>query len=76
MIEMIKKGIFMIKILGVNYINEKEAASRYGHSASWFQNRRKDKLLPNYVKIGGKVLYELDKTDEWFNKNIFKTDYV
>lgn len=66
----------MVKILGVNYINEKEASNRYGYSRSWLEKRRYDKNPPNYTKIGGKILYELDETDEWFKNNMIKTDYI
>ena len=66
----------MIKILGINYINEKEAAARYGYSGSWLEKKRYDNLPPNYTKIGGKILYEVDETDKWFKNNMKKTDFV
>lgn len=60
----------MLKILGVEYITEKEAAERYGFSKSWFQKRRYLRLYPNYVKIHGKVLYDIKNTDNWFRQQI------
>lgn len=66
----------MIKILGVNYITQKEAASRYGFSSAWFEGKRHKEEPPNYIKISGKVLYDVNKTDEWFKNNMKKTDYV
>jgi len=70
-----KYGDFMIKLLGTDYMNDKETAQRYGYSTSWLAQRRSAKLPPNYIKINGKILYETIKTDEWFKKNIINTDY-
>lgn len=58
----------MLKILGMVYINTKEASRRYGFSVSWFERKRSKKELPRYVKLEGKstVYYPLDETDQWF----------
>lgn len=66
----------MIKILGTEYITDKEAAQRYGYSQSWFQQRRCKNLPPMFVKLQGKgkVFYPLDATDQWFRQNIIPSD--
>jgi hypothetical protein len=49
------------------YINEKEAAYRYGYSIQWFQRERWKGTGPSFMKINhGKVLYPVDSTDKWF----------
>lgn len=49
------------------YLNETEASSRYGYSRQWFQRERWKGTGPKFIKInGGKVLYPLQKTDDWF----------
>lgn len=65
----------MIKILGVEYISDKESSLRYGYSVDWFKKRRLEKKEPNYIKLQGKVLYHLHDTDEWFRKNIQLKDF-
>lgn len=65
----------MIRILGIAYITPKECADRYGHSESWFEKRRSDKKPPNFIKLQGKILYELSSTDEWIKKNMLKVEY-
>lgn len=60
----------MREINGVSYISEKEAALRFGYSCSWFNLMRMQKKGPSYVKLGGRVLYPLKKTDDWFKSQI------
>jgi predicted DNA-binding transcriptional regulator AlpA len=62
----------MINIMGKVYINDKEAAQRYGYSQAWFQNCRHKKIGPPFVKLQGKgkVYYPMDEADEWFKKNM------
>ncbi len=60
----------MIKILDVEYITDKEASQRYGYSVAWFQRARCKKQSPPYIKMNGKVLYEIKKLDEWFKNHI------
>lgn len=49
------------------YLSETEAASRYGYSRQWFQRERWKGAGPKFIKInGGKILYPLQETDEWF----------
>lgn len=61
------KGIIMSNIKKL-YINDKEASDRYGYSREWFQRKRWDGTGPDYIKVnGGKVLYSIEKTDEWFS---------
>ena len=51
------------------YINESEAAIRYGYSKQWFQRMRWLGSGPKFVKInGGKILYPIILTDEWFSQ--------
>lgn len=64
----------MITILGKKYMTDKEAAQRYGFSQSWFQHRRNEKKAPKFIKIEGKVLYDVEDTDTWFKSQI-KYDY-
>lgn len=49
------------------YATEKEAAERYGYSVQWYQRQRWLGTGPQFIKInGGKILYPIDKTDQWF----------
>lgn len=49
------------------YLNETEASQRYGYSRQWFQRARWKGNGPQFIKInGGKILYPLDDTDQWF----------
>lgn len=56
------------------YITEKEAVIRYGYSRAWFQRARwAGESLP-FIKInGGRILYPIEKADEWFNNFGLKT---
>lgn len=62
----------MKEILGTVYISEKEAAFRYGYSASWFKLCRYKNTGPKFFKLRGKgkTWYPLKETDEWFKKNL------
>lgn len=49
------------------YLNETEAAMRYGYSRQWFQRERWKGTGPHFIKVnGGRVLYPLEQTDHWF----------
>lgn len=49
------------------YLTEKEAATRYGYSAQWYQRQRWLGTGPQFMKInGGKILYPIEQTDRWF----------
>lgn len=49
------------------YLSEKDCAVRYGFSRNWFSRARWMKKGPNYIKPnGGKILYPLKETDEYF----------
>ena len=49
------------------YINETEAAYRYGYSIAWFQRARCKGGGPSFIKINnGRVLYPVKETDKWF----------
>ena len=50
------------------YISEKEAAERYSYSRAWFQRTRwlGGNSGPKYLKVRGKILYNLSETDRWF----------
>ncbi|KTC81714.1 helix-turn-helix transcriptional regulator [Legionella brunensis] len=49
------------------YIDETEAAYRYGYSRYWFQRERWKGTGPKFIKIkSGKVLYPIKETDAWF----------
>ena len=47
-------------------ISEKEAASIYPYSRSWFQRARWAGNSPPYIKVRGRVMYPLDELDKWF----------
>ena len=61
----------MIEFDGNKYITDKEAATRYGYSKSWFQRQRHKKLPPPYIKTRGKVYYCINDLDRWFKENVF-----
>jgi predicted DNA-binding transcriptional regulator AlpA len=62
----------MKEILGIKYITDKECATRYSYSQSWFQKRRANKQDPKFMQLQGrgKVYYPLDETDKWFKDNL------
>jgi len=64
----------MITILGKVYMTDKEASQRYGYSKSWFQRQRHDRKEPHYAKMNGKILYELESTDRYF-ENLLQVIY-
>lgn len=67
----------MIELLGKTYINEKEAALRYGYSRDWFRKSRCQGDGPPFVKVHeGKILYSIDETDQWFRNNMKKSDDI
>ena len=56
------------------FLTQKEAVERYGYSAKWFERCRWAHSGPDYVKPnGGKVLYNLEKTDAWFDQFLHST---
>ena len=63
---------YMIVILGKKFMTDKEAADRYGYSQAWFLKARYEKRPPKYIQVqeGGRVLYPLEETDEWFKKRM------
>ena len=49
------------------YMTEKEAVLRYGYSRAWFQRARWAGNSPPFIKVnGGRILYPITETDEWF----------
>lgn len=51
------------------YLTEKEAVIRYKLSSFWFQRARWAGNGPPFLKLSGKVLYQVLETDEWFNSH-------
>ena len=50
------------------YQDEKKASERYGYSRQWFQRERWKGTGPKFIKVnGGKILYPIKETDEWFS---------
>lgn len=64
----------VITILDRVYMTDKEASARYGYSQSWFRLRRHDKKEPHYLKVNGKVLYDMIETDLYF-ENLLSVVY-
>lgn len=60
----------MLTILGKKYITDKECSQRFGFSKEWFKKKRYQHLPPPYIKINGKVLYELDVVENWFRSKL------
>ncbi len=48
------------------FLTEKQAAERYQYTRAWFQKRRYKGDGPKFLKVVGKILYPLKKTDDWF----------
>ena len=65
----------MIEILGKKYLTQKEASQKFGFSVSWFEKQRSHKKPPPYIKIQGKILYDLETLERWF-KNQLKEQEV
>jgi hypothetical protein len=64
----------MKELLGVKYITQKEASTRYGMSTQWFERARHTGDGPPYFKIRGKGIayYDVEKTDFWFKANMIE----
>lgn len=64
----------MIKIIGVEYLTEKEASHRYGYSIAWFRKQRNLHVCPKFTRLGtktrGRVYYPLVETDNWFKMQL------
>lgn len=56
----------MVTILGKKYLTDKECAQRFGYSQEWFIKQRAQRKAPPYVKMGGKILYDLEEIEKWF----------
>jgi hypothetical protein len=54
-------------------VSEKEAASIYPYSRSWFQRARWAGNSPPYLKVRGRVMYPLDELDKWFTSYGLRT---
>jgi hypothetical protein len=50
------------------YLTDKEAATRYGFSDSWFQKQRCKDQGPPYIRVFNKIYYDQSILDEWFKK--------
>ena len=62
-------------IMGVRFLSEIEAASRYGYSKSWFSKKRLTKGGPPFIKMAdGRILYNLEKTDTWFKDKMVEKE--
>lgn len=46
-----------------------EAAAFLGVSRSWLNKRRVDGFGPPYLKLGRRVLYDLDDLNRWVSRN-------
>ena len=60
----------MIDLFGKKYITDKEAAKKYSYSVTWFKMQRCKKLEPHYIKLHGRVYYEVDVLDKYFKEKI------
>jgi hypothetical protein len=60
----------MIEILGKQYLTQKEVSQKYGYSAAWFERQRYLKKPPPFIKIQGKILYELESLNRWFENQL------
>lgn len=60
----------MLLIDGVEYITDKQAASKYGLSQSWFKNARYKGTSPTYHRLNGKIYYTVENIDKWFKENL------
>lgn len=60
----------MIKIFERDFMTTKEASKRYGFSVGWLMDRRLTGLDPDFCQNveRGRVLYDVEKTDEWFKR--------
>lgn len=47
-------------------VNEQEASERYGMSVHWFRRKRWAGGGPEYLKVGSRCLYPVDKLDAYF----------
>ena len=66
----------MKEILGKKYITEKEASQKFGFSTDWFRRQRYLKKPPPFTKLQGRILYDLDKLNDWFNKQLIEKDFI
>ena len=67
----------MRKIMGIDYITDKEASLRYGYSESWFQQRRSHGNSPPFIRLNNsRILYPIEKTDKWFKDNMEVIEWI
>lgn len=52
------------------YLSEEQAHQRYSMSRAWFQRCRWRGDGPIYVKLGVRILYPKQSTDQWFAERI------
>jgi predicted DNA-binding transcriptional regulator AlpA len=50
-------------------LNTKQAASYLGLAEQSLHNRRHQRLLPNYIKIGRRILYDTNDLDAFLESN-------
>ena len=52
-----------------DYLNTKQAAERYGLSASWLSKLRLSGNGSPYLKVGRRVLYERSAFENWLSSH-------
>lgn len=56
------------------YFLEKETATKFGLSLSWFRRARYEDDGPPYCKLNGRVFYNEKTVTEWFKNNLKSSD--
>ena len=60
-------------VLKKKALTPKQVEEAYGLDAGTLANWRSKGLGPEYVKVGGKVLYMVDKLDAWLHQGRVQT---
>ncbi len=62
----------MKKIMGKEYLTEKEVCGVLGFSVAWIRKRRERNEAPPYIRFspGGQVFFEKVKLNEWVKEKM------
>jgi len=56
------------------YMTERQASERYPLSMKWFQQKRTHGAGPPYIKLGRRVMYNVELLELWIRSHGFRTN--
>lgn len=60
----------MLLLNNIEYLVEKEISNLCGLSVHWFRKARQTGETPPYYKLNGKVYYQKQQVDKWFEEHL------